>query len=58
MIRVLGPLLIEDGERTLGARDLGGVMTEISLHALAIGDATRILGLVQDRSEHRQPTAW
>jgi len=29
--------------------------TEISLHALAIGDDTRILGLVQDRSEHREP---
>jgi two-component system, chemotaxis family, sensor kinase Cph1 len=28
--------------------------TEISLHALAVGNATRILGLVQDRSEHRQ----
>lgn len=29
--------------------------TEISLHALAIEERTRILGLVQDRSEHRQP---
>ena len=28
--------------------------TEISLHALEIGGRTRILGLVQDRSEHRQ----
>ena len=30
--------------------------TEISLHALAVGDSVRILGLVQDRSEHRQPS--
>jgi two-component system, chemotaxis family, sensor kinase Cph1 len=29
--------------------------TEISLHALAVGDSIRILGLVHDRSEHRQP---
>jgi PAS domain S-box-containing protein len=29
--------------------------TEISAHALEIGGRTRILGLVQDRSEHRQP---
>jgi PAS domain S-box-containing protein len=29
--------------------------TEISLHALSVGEATRILGLVQDRSEHREP---
>jgi PAS domain S-box-containing protein len=29
--------------------------TEISVHALEIGGRTRILGLVQDRSEHRQP---
>ena len=28
--------------------------TEISLHALEIDGRTRILGLVQDRSEHRQ----
>ena len=28
--------------------------TEISVHALEIGDRLRILGLVQDRSEHRQ----
>ena len=28
--------------------------TEISLHKLRIGNQTRILGLVQDRSEHRQ----
>ncbi len=28
--------------------------TEISLHALEIGGRLRILGLVQDRSEHRQ----
>jgi PAS domain S-box-containing protein len=28
--------------------------TEISVHALEIGGRTRILGLVQDRSEHRQ----
>ena len=30
--------------------------TEISLHALDIDGRTRILGLVQDRSEHRQPS--
>jgi chemotaxis family two-component system sensor kinase Cph1 len=28
--------------------------TEISLHALELGGQIRILGLVQDRSEHRQ----
>jgi PAS domain S-box-containing protein len=28
--------------------------TEISLHALELGGRPRILGLVQDRSEHRQ----
>ena len=28
--------------------------TEISLHALDINGRTRVLGLVQDRSEHRQ----
>ena len=28
--------------------------TEISLHALLLGGKLRILGLVQDRSEHRQ----
>jgi len=30
--------------------------TEISLHALDIDGRTRVLGLVQDRSEHRQPS--
>lgn len=30
--------------------------TEISLHKLELDSETRILGLVQDRSEHRQPT--
>lgn len=29
--------------------------TEMSLHALESGDRVYILGLVQDRSEHRQP---
>ena len=29
--------------------------TEISLHALEVDGQVRILGLVQDRSEHRQP---
>jgi two-component system, chemotaxis family, sensor kinase Cph1 len=29
--------------------------TEISLHAFENGGGLRILGLVQDRSEHRQP---
>jgi PAS domain S-box-containing protein len=29
--------------------------TEISLHALELDGRTRILGLVQDRSEHRRP---
>jgi PAS domain S-box-containing protein len=28
--------------------------TEISVHALDVGGRTRILGLVQDRSEHRE----
>jgi two-component system, chemotaxis family, sensor kinase Cph1 len=31
--------------------------TEISLHKLEIDGETRILGLVQDRSEHRQRSA-
>jgi len=31
--------------------------TEISLHALEIGGRVRILGLVKDRSEHRQRCA-
>ena len=30
--------------------------TEISLHKLEIHGQTRILGLVQDRSEHRRPS--
>jgi PAS domain S-box-containing protein len=30
--------------------------TEISLHALRIDGQIRILGLVQDRSEHREPS--
>jgi len=29
--------------------------TEISLHVVESGDRRYILGLVQDRSEHRQP---
>jgi two-component system, chemotaxis family, sensor kinase Cph1 len=31
--------------------------TEISLHALELGGKLRVLGLVQDRSEHRQSCA-
>jgi chemotaxis family two-component system sensor kinase Cph1 len=31
--------------------------TEIALHAVAVGATIRILGLVQDRSEHRRPDA-
>lgn len=40
----------------LTCRTKGGTFlpTEISLHALEIDGQTRILGLVQDRSEHRQ----
>ena len=40
----------------LTCRTKGGAFlpTEISLHKLRIGNQTRILGLVQDRSEHRQ----
>ena len=42
---------------TLTCRTKNGTFlpTEISVHALDIGGRTRILGLVQDRSEHRQP---
>jgi PAS domain S-box-containing protein len=42
---------------TLTCRTKSGTFlpTEISVHALEIGGRTRILGLVQDRSEHRQP---
>ncbi len=42
---------------TLTCRTKNGTFlpTEISVHALEIGGRTRILGLVQDRSEHRQP---
>ena len=29
--------------------------TEISLHALELGGEVRVLGLVQDRSQHRSP---
>ena len=29
--------------------------TEMSLHALELDGRTRVLGLIQDRSEHRQP---
>ena len=41
----------------LTCRTKGGTFlpTEISLHKLEIEGETRILGLVQDRSEHRQP---
>jgi len=40
----------------LTCRTKGGTFlpTEISLHALEIDGQVRILGLVQDRSEHRQ----
>jgi PAS domain S-box-containing protein len=31
--------------------------TEISLHALELGGRLRVLGLIQDRSEHRQSCA-
>jgi DNA-binding SARP family transcriptional activator len=34
MVRVLGPLLIDDGERTLGARDLGGARPKQVLEIL------------------------
>ena len=42
---------------TLTCRTKSGTFlpTEICVHALEIGGRTRILGLVQDRSEHRQP---
>jgi two-component system, chemotaxis family, sensor kinase Cph1 len=42
---------------TLTCRTKSGTFlpTEISVHALELGGRTRILGLVQDRSEHRQP---
>jgi chemotaxis family two-component system sensor kinase Cph1 len=42
---------------TLTCRTKSGTFlpTEICIHALEIGGRTRILGLVQDRSEHRQP---
>jgi PAS domain S-box-containing protein len=41
---------------TLTCRTKLGVFlpTEISLHALEVGGRTRVLGLVQDRSEHRE----
>ena len=41
---------------TLTCRTKSGTFlpTEISLHALEVGGRLRILGLVQDRSEHRQ----
>lgn len=59
----LGELLdsvLRDGRAstiTLTCRTKNGTFlpTEISVHALEIGGRTRILGLVQDRSEHRQP---
>jgi PAS domain S-box-containing protein len=39
--------------RTKGGRFLP---TEISVHALQIDGELRVLGLVQDRSQHRRPT--
>jgi two-component system, chemotaxis family, sensor kinase Cph1 len=63
-LRELGELLervVRDGRAStikLTCRTKQGTFlpTEISLHKLELDGATRILGLVQDRSEHRQPT--
>jgi chemotaxis family two-component system sensor kinase Cph1 len=62
-LRELGELLgrvLRDGRAStikLTCRTKQGTFlpTEISLHKLELNGATRILGLVQDRSEHRQP---
>jgi PAS domain S-box-containing protein len=59
----LGELLervLRDGRAStikLTCRTKQGIFlpTEISLHKLELDGQTRILGLVQDRSEHRQP---
>ena len=44
---------------TLTCRTKAGTFlpTEISLHAVELGGRTRVLGLIQDRSEHRQRPA-
>jgi PAS domain S-box-containing protein len=63
-LRELGEMLdrvLRDGRAStikLTCRTKQGTFlpTEISLHKLELGGRTRILGLVQDRSEHRQPT--
>ena len=52
--------VLRDGRAStikLTCKTRGGTFlpTEISLHKLQIEGETRILGLVQDRSEHRQP---
>jgi two-component system, chemotaxis family, sensor kinase Cph1 len=62
-LRELGELLervLRDGRAStikLTCRTKQGTFlpTEISLHKLELDGQTRILGLVQDRSEHRQP---
>jgi len=64
-LRELGELLervLRDGRAStikLTCRTKQGTFlpTEISLHKLELDGETRILGLVQDRSEHRQPAS-
>ena len=55
---LLGRVLLDGRASTIAltCRTKNGTFlpTEISVHALEIGDRLRILGLVQDRSEHRQ----
>ena len=58
-LRVLLERVLSDGRAStikLTCRTKHGAFlpTEISLHTLDVGGRTRILGLVQDRSEHRQ----
>ena len=56
-VPVVGATVVEVGGPGVAQTGNDGTFlpTEISLHALSVGEATRILGLVQDRSEHREP---
>jgi len=59
-LRDLVQRVLADGRAStisLTCRTKGGTFlpTEISLHALELDGRIRILGLVQDRSEHRRP---
>ena len=54
--RVLRDGRASTSKLTCRTKDGTFLPTEISLHALEVDGRVRILGLVQDRSEHRQPS--